>query len=292
MKTFREALQTQDFVLTAELNLSRESDPAAVIDQARALSGHVHAVQVSDSPDARVHFTPSVAAGLLIQNKIEPIAQLTCRDRNRVALEGELLSLGAMGVDSVLLLKGDRLPDDHRPRVQQVFELGGKELIETARSLAVDPTITAVPDFHIGTVATVFSPRKGWKPRSLLAKTDAGANFIQTQLCFDMPALRRYMSHLVEAQLTWRTAIVVGIATLPTAMTARWLHENVQGSVIPKKVIRRLQQARDPEQEGVTICAELLEELQDVPGVSGAHLVTPGDQATIAAAISQAKVVC
>ncbi len=288
MRTLQESIQKKDFVLTAELQLGRESDAAAITDQAGVLARCVDAIQVPDSPSARVQVTPSAACGILIRQGIEPVARLTCRDRNRIALENELMSLGAMGTKSVLLMRGDELPADHRPKVKQVFELGGKELIETARALADDPNVSCVPEFHIGTVATVFRPKAGWRPHSLLAKVDAGARFIQTQLCFNMNSLRRYMSHLVEAQLTWRCSVIVGLATLPDAMSARWLSENLMGSVIPKKLVRRLEQARDPEQEGVAICAELLQQLREVPGVSGAHLLTPGDLATIPAAIQAA----
>jgi methylenetetrahydrofolate reductase (NADPH) len=288
MKTFREAIRKQDFVLTAEMNLARESDAAAVLEQATVLGGQVDAIQVPDSPGARVQMTPLAVSSILIQNGIDPVAHLSCRDRNRVALESELLSLGALGVTSVLLLRGDALPDNHRPKSRQVFELGGKKLIEAARALADDPTVTAAPDFCIGTVATVFNPKAAWQPSSLLAKVEAGARFIQTQLCFDTAALSRYMTHLVEAQLTWRTAIIVSVATLPSAVTARWLSENLRGSLVPKKVVRRLEQARDPEQEGVAICTEVLQQLREIPGVSGAHLMTPGDPATIPAAIQAA----
>ena len=288
MITFREAIQKQDFVITAELNLARETDVPAVVQQARILDEHTDAIQVPDNPNARVHMTPLAASNILLQNGIQPIPHLSCRDRNRVALESELLSHGAMGVTSVLLMRGDDLPDNHRPKVKQVFELEGKELIRTARALVDDPTVASVPDFCIGTVATVFNPKAGWKPRSLLTKVEAGARFIQTQLCFDIAGLRRYMKHLVEAQLTWKTAVIVGIATLPSAVSARWLRENLRGSVVPNKVIRRLEQARDPEQEGIIICTELLQELGEVPGVSGAHLMTPGDIETIPAAITAA----
>ncbi len=254
----------------------------------RILGAHTDAIQVPDNPNARVQMTPLAVSSILIQNGIEPIAQLSCRDRNRVALECELLSLGATGVTSVLLLRGDKLPENHRPKVKHVFELGGKKLIEAARTLANDPTVACVPDFCIGTAATVFNPKAAWQPSSLLARVEAGARFIQTQLCFDMAALRRYMTHLVEAQLTWRTAIIVSVAPLPSAMTARWLRENLRGSLVPDKVIRRLEQARDPEQEGVAICAEILQELAETPGVSGANLMTPGDPETIKAAIQAA----
>jgi methylenetetrahydrofolate reductase (NADPH) len=288
MRTFREAIRKRDFVLTAELNLDRESDGTAVLEQAAMLGPQVDALQVPDNPAARVQMTPLAVSSLLIQNGIDPIPHLGCRDRNRIALESELLSFGALGVTSLFLLRGDELPDGYRPRSKQVFELGAKKLIESARALADDPTVASVPDFCIGTAATVFNPRAGWQPSSLLAKVEAGARFIQTQLCFDLAALRRYMTHLVDAQLTWRCAIIVSVATLPSAVTARWLRKNLRGSRVPKKIIRRLELAHDPEREGIAICAEMLQELADMPGVSGANLMTPGHPETIAAAIHAA----
>ena len=288
MSTFKEAIQKHDFVLTAEMKLARETGTSEILEQATILDQHTDAIQIPDNHNARVHMTPLAVANTLLKNKFEPLVHLTCRDRNRVALESELLSLGAMGVENLLLMRGDDLPEDHRPKIKQIFELGGKQLIETAQALADDPTVKSAPDFCIGTVATVFNPKAGWTPRSLLAKVEAGARFIQTQLCFDVPTLRRYMDHLVEAQLTWKASIIVSVATLPSAMTARWLRENLRGSVVPKKVIRRLQQARDPELEGITICTELLQEIAQVPGVSGAHLMTPGEVETIPAAIRAA----
>jgi methylenetetrahydrofolate reductase (NADPH) len=285
MRTFREAIQNRDFVLTAQLDLARESDQSAVLEQAAILAPQVDALQVPDNPEGRVQLTPLAVSGILLQNGIDPVAHLGCRDRNRLALESELLSLGATGVTSLFLLRGDDLQPGHRPRAKQVFEVGGRKLIEAARALADDPSVPAAPDFCIGTAAMVFNPKSGWQPSSLLATVEAGARFIQTQLCFDTAALRRYMTHLVDAQLTWRCAIIVSVATLPSAVSARWLRKNLRGSLVPVKVIRRLEQARDPESEGVAICAELLQELRNIPGVSGANLLTPGDPETIAAAI-------
>jgi methylenetetrahydrofolate reductase (NADPH) len=285
MRTFREAIQNRDFALTAQLNLARESDRESILEQAAVLAPQVDALQIPDNPDARVQLTPLAVSGILLENGIDPVAHLGCRDRNRLALESELLSLGLTGVTSLFLLRGDELPAGHRPKVQQVFELGGKKLIEAARALADDPSVPAVPDFCIGTAAMVFNPKAQWQPSSLLAKVEAGARFIQTQLCFDMAALRRYMTHLVDAQLTWRCAIIVSLAALPSAVSARWLRKNLRGSLVPMKVVRRLEQARDAEREGVAICAELLEELAEIPGVTGANLLTPGDPETVSAAI-------
>jgi methylenetetrahydrofolate reductase (NADPH) len=140
-------------------------------------------------------------------------------------------------------------------------------------------------ELYLGAVATVFKPSAGWSPEKLIAKAEAGAQFIQMQLCFDMELLRDYMARLVAAKLMWKFHVLVTLSPLPSADAARRLKEDLPDAIIPDAVIERLDQAGDPEQEGVTICAELLRELAEIPGVSGANLMTPGDPATIGAAI-------
>jgi methylenetetrahydrofolate reductase (NADPH) len=285
LNTFRDAILTQPFTLTAELGLNSASVAADVINQATLLSDHVDAIQVSDNPGGRLQMSAVAVSAILIQNGIDPVPLLTCRDRNRLALQSDLLGLGALGITSVLLMHGDKLPKDHPARPKHVFEIGGKELIATARSFATDPDIPVFPELFVGATATVFRPKRDWEPKAMLAKTDSGADFIQTQLCFDMDALRRYVDRLITAKVTWRVPIIVSLATLPSVETAEWLRDNLRGSLMPDKYVTRIKQANDPEQESVDICAELLQELATIPGISGANLMTPGEPATINAAI-------
>jgi 5,10-methylenetetrahydrofolate reductase len=145
--------------------------------------------------------------------------------------------------------------------------------------------LNPAPDFFIGAVGTVFSPEEDWKPRGLTAKLDAGARFLQTQPCFDMPALCTYMVRLVKERLTWNFHVIVGLACLPSVTAARWMSDMAGGALIPEATIRRLAQARDPEQEGVTICAELLQELAEIPGVAGVNLIPLGNADAVAEAV-------
>jgi len=286
LKTFKQAVRDEQFTLTAELTLRPVMDAAAVRRQAGMLEPVVDAIQFSDNPRGQPQMSALAAASLLLEQGIDPVPLISCRDRNRIALQSDILGLGVLGVSSLLLMHGDRLPEDHQPPVKQVFELGGKGLLRIARELAADAD-APVPDFFIGAVATAFNPNADWQPRALLAKADAGADFVQTQLCFDMTVLRRYVEKLVAAQLTWRAPIVVSVGVLPSADSARWLADNLRGSLMPEATVKRLQQASDPEREGVTICAELLQELSEIPGVCGANLVGWGDPALIPAAISE-----
>jgi methylenetetrahydrofolate reductase (NADPH) len=286
LNTFLESLRTQDFTLTAQLKLTPESGRESVLQQAEILAPVVDALQVTDNPGGSVHLSNLSASSLLMQKGIDPVIQMTCRDRNNIALQSDLLGAQALGITSILIQRGDKLPPDYRPKTKTVFEIGSGDLIRTARDISKK---NGSGDFHIGSVVTVFKPKPEWKAKSLVAKTNAGARFLQTQMCFDSDLLRQYMDRLVAIGLTRRAAVVVSVATLPSAEMARWVQNHVRGSVMPAAVIRRLEQSSDAEQEGINICAELLQEVKDIPGISGANVMTPGDVATIPAAIRAAN---
>jgi methylenetetrahydrofolate reductase (NADPH) len=288
----REAIGTSAFTLTAELTPC--ADAARLVEQARRLAGWVDAVQVTDNPGGRVHMSALVAAGLLRQAGIDPVLHMNCRDRNRVALYSDLIGAAGLGISSLLIMRGNEMPPRRRTStVNGVFDLGATQLIAAARAMRDDEgaaTLGAArpADFFLGAIARVFAPKATWEPRTLLTKVDAGARFVQTQLCFDMKVLRRYMARLVAAQLPRRAHVLVGLAPLPSADTARWLRDHVKGPLVPDAVIQRIEQARDPEAAGVEICAELLQEAAEIPGISGANLLTPANLEVIPAAIRAA----
>lgn len=276
MNTFSEALRTRQFTVTADVVLDRGTDAAALRRQARTLAPWVDAVQVPDAHDGRLQMSPLAAAALLLDEGLDPVVHLTGRDRNRIALENDLLGLGALGVTSLLLTRGEELPDGYKPPTRQVLELSGEDLVTTAMHLGEDESAPAAPEFCIGTAATVFAPKSGWQPRSLLGRVDAGVRFVQTQPCFNMKALARYMKHLVEARLTWRCGVIVGLVVLPDLRAAQLLHEGLRGTVMPAKVVQRIEGAADPVREGVALCAEKILKLREIPGVTGVNLSTPG----------------
>jgi len=276
LKTFRDAVRTQPFTVTADLALDRTTDAAAVRRQARLLVPHVDAIQVPDAHDGRLQMSGLAAAAILLAEGIDPVVHLTGRDRNRIALENDLLGLGVLGVTSLLLTRGEELPAGYKPPTRQVLELSGEDLVTTAVQLGEDESVAAMPEFCVGTAATVFAPKAAWTPKSLLNRVDAGVAFIQTQVCFNMKALRRYMTHLVDSRLTWRCAVIVSLAVLPDPASARIMRQHLHGTVMPEKVVQRIAQAADPEREGVRLAAEKIQRLQEIPGVSGVNLMTPG----------------
>jgi methylenetetrahydrofolate reductase (NADPH) len=288
LKRFRDAIRNRPFTVTADLALDRTTDTAGIRGQARLLAPLVDAIQVPDAHDGRLQMSGLAAAAILLNEGVDPLVHLTGRDRNRIALENDLLGLAALGVTSVLLTRGEELPAGYKPLTRNVLELSGEDLVTTAVQLGEDESIAAAPGFCIGTAATVFAPKAGWAPKSLLTRVDAGVAFVQTQVCFNMKALKRYMNHLVESRLTWRCAVIVSLAVLPDAAAARLLHRGLHGTVMPQKVVQRIAQAADPEQEGIRLAVEKIQRLREIPGVSGVNLMTPGPPELIVETIKAA----
>lgn len=288
MNRFSNAINNQAFVVTANLSLDRASTADSLRQQVRLLEPHVTALQIPDAHDGRLQVSATAAAAILLAAGVDPLVHVTGRDRNRIALENDLLGLSVLGVNSVLLTRGEELPAAYKPPAKQVMELSGEDLVTMARLMGEDESISGAGEFFIGTAATVFVPKKDWQPKQLSARVDAGARFIQTQICFNMKSMRRYMQHLVDARLTWRCAVMASLAILPNAAAARQLQQSLQGGVMSDKLVQRIAQATDPESEGVKICAEKIHKLQEIPGVSGVNLVSAGDPALIPAALAAA----
>ena len=270
-------MQGEQFSISAELTVKRESTADDVRRQADALGNFVDGIQVTDNPYAWVQMSALSAAGILIDHGVDAVPIMTCRDRNRIALQSDLLGLQALGVTSLMLMRGHRVPKDHSVPASTVFDLTGRELVALASSLG--------ESFFIGTGARVFRPGPRWQAESLTTRAAAGASFIQTQLCFNLDILRRYMERFVQAELTRNFAVMVSLSPLPSATTARWVKKNMSDSRIPDAVVKRLEDAKNPEQEGIIICAELMQDISEITGVSGVNLMTNGDTGTIPAAI-------
>lgn len=285
MKTFQQAVQGKAVTITAELTLQSHSDADDVARQVDLLGPWVDAIQVTDNAWSDMQMSAAVAAALVLRQGVDPIAVLTCRDRNRIALCGDLLGLRALGVTSVLLLRGLEIPEDHPDETNMVFDISSRELVAMAAGLGnLDPP---VPDkeFFIGIGARVLRPANGWAAKSLEERSSAGARFLQTQLCFNPDILRQYMQCLVAKHLTWKYSVIVSLAPLPSADKAQWLKKNLSGSRISNAVIRRLEKAKDPERDGIEICAELMREIVQIPGVTGINLMTMGNPESIRDAI-------
>jgi methylenetetrahydrofolate reductase (NADPH) len=294
MMTLQEKLKAGRFVITAEITPPVSCDPADLLAKAAPLKGLADAVNVTDGAGARAHLGALTAATILHQQDIEPILQFTCRDRNRIALQSDLLAAAASGIKNLLLLKGDDPKAGDQPDAKPVFDLDTVALTKTAigirdrGELPSGRKVAGQAQFFLGAGDMPVDPPTGWAPTSLQAKIAAGTQFVQTQFCMDAAMVRRYVARLMQDKIPEQIFILIGISPLRSAKSARWMREKLFGTIISDAIVARMESATDPESEGQRICLELLEELADIPGVAGAHLMAPGNEAAIAQVIAQA----
>jgi len=282
------------FALTAEIAPPLSCDAADVIRLARPLKGLADAVNVTDAAGARAHMGASAAAAILAREGIEPIQQFTGRDRNRIALQGDLLAAAALGVRNILLLRGDDPTAGDQPEAKPVFDLDTVGLLTTAAGLRnrgelpSGRQLARRPAFFLGVADVPIDPPAGWAPHSLKAKADAGAQFVQTQFCMDAGIVRRYLARLAEHGLVPRLAFLIGVVPLKSARSARWMRTHLPGTIIPDAIIARLERAADPQAEGRRVCLELMQELAEIPGVAGAHVMAPANPEAIPEVLTEA----
>ena len=290
MKTFNNALNNQDFTITSEVFLRPDTDEEAIRVQADILRESVDAILVTDNQSGQLHMS-SLSAGILLKKAdIDPIVQLSCRNRNRISLLSDLLGCTALGITNLMLTRGDRVPLEFNPRPKAIMDVNATELIALANNIKQDEKLRTNNQFLMGGVVTPFAPKSGWPAKNLAEKIDAGAQFVITHTCLDIDLIKNYMKRLVETQLLRRMHLIVGIAILKTAEDARWFRENRPNVNIPASIVTRLEEASDTNQEGIDICAEQLNELAQIPGVSGAHIIASNSVLNIPAAVEKSTI--
>jgi methylenetetrahydrofolate reductase (NADPH) len=290
-------LRSGNFVVTAELSPPVSTDPAVFIERAQSLRGLATAVNVTDGASSKAHLSSLAAAYFLVLNRIEPILQMTCRDRNRLALQGDLLGAVALGIRNVLILRGDDPAAGDQPEAKPVFDLDTTTLIAMAHKMRTQHRLPPGTEIQgevrlvLGAAEVPVDPPADWQPRGLLAKAEAGADFIQTQFCMDLKAVQNYAARLLDLGIAQKLPILIGISPIPSARSARWMREKLRGTLIPDAVIERLERATDPKLEGSRICIEFMQQLAETPGIAGAHVMAPQNHSAIAGVIAASGVV-
>ncbi len=288
-------LRSGQFVITAEITPPVSTDPAEFLRRAMPLKGLATAVNVTDGAGAKVHLSSLATAHFLVQSGIEPIFQMTCRDRNRLALQGDILGAASLGIRNILVLGGDDPKAGDQPETKPVYDLDSRTLLAMAHRMRTEnalPTGTKIdgPQLRLvlGAADVPLDPPPGWEPKGLKAKIEAGADFVQTQFCMDVGVVRRYLQRLADAGV--RVPLLIGVAPIPSARSARWMREKLYGTIIPDAYVERLERAADPKLEGRKICIEVLRELAVIPGVAGAHVMAPMNFAEIPLVITESGV--
>ena len=296
MGAFERQLSNGQFVVTAELSPPDSADPEEVYSRARVFEGYVDAVNATDGSGANCHMSSIAVCALLERRGYTTIMQISCRDRNRLAVQGDVLGASALGVSNVLCLSGDGVQAGDHPGAKAVFDLDCMSLMSTLRTMRDDSRflsgrpITTPPRMFIGAAANPFVPPFDYRVERLAKKISAGAAFVQTQYCFDIPRLEEYMRQVRDLGLHDRCAILVGVGPLNSARAARWIRDNVPGVHIPDDVIKRLAGAERPKLEGRRLCMELIQQIREVEGVAGVHVMAYRQEEAIAEIIDASGV--
>jgi methylenetetrahydrofolate reductase (NADPH) len=289
------ALRAGRFVITTEIAPPVSFDPEDLLRKARPLAGLADAVNVTDGASARAHMSALVAAAILARNGIEPILQLTCRDRNRIALQADLIGAAAEGIRNLLLLTGDDPKAGDQPDTKPVFDIDSTALTAMAKrmrdagELPTGKAIAGKAAFFLGAADLPLDPAPGWEPVKLAGKAQAGVQFVQTQFCMDAGIVARYAARLATNDATRGLHLLIGIAPLRSAKSARWMKQHLFGTIIPDAIVERLDRAADPAAEGGRICADLIAEFATIPGIAGVHVMAPANEAAVPDVIVQAR---
>ena len=272
-------LRAGRFAVTAELNPPDSADPADVLEAARPLGEVADAINATDASGANCHMSSIGISALLTRAGYGTVYQISCRDRNRIAIQGDVLGAAAMGVRNILCLTGDGVAVGDQPGAKPVFDLDSVSLLRTIRTMRDESVflsgrrITRPPRVFLGAAENPCVPPFEWRPDRLAKKVDAGADFIQTNYIFDMPVFERFMARVRDLGLDRKVFILAGVGPLASPRAARWMRSNVPGIHIPDSVIERLERSKKPAEEGKLLCIELIRQLREIPGVSGVHVM-------------------
>jgi len=275
-------LEGGDFALTLEVSPPVGPNRAAVERQIDLLKDYADAFNVTDNQSARVHTSSLAVSIMLKQSGLDPILQVTCRDRNRLAIQSDLLGASLHGITNVLALSGDAPIWGDHPQTKGVFEIDSINLIRILRMMRDDQVFEngkeipkIAPDYFIGAAANPFAPPYDFRPIRLAKKVAAGADFIQTQLIYNVPRFREYMKRVVDMGLHEKTAILAGVGPIRSARGAEFMKNEVAGMDVPDEIVKRMK-GLDKEkaaEEGLNICIEIAEEVRTIEGVRGLHVM-------------------
>ncbi|MCH8206207.1 MAG: methylenetetrahydrofolate reductase [Chloroflexi bacterium] len=280
LRRLSDALESGRFVVTAELNPPKGTDLARLFEMAESLRSVVDAFNLTDSHRSHMSMSPLAVARLLVERDIEPILQITCRDRNRIALQGDLLGAYAMGITNVLCMTGDHPKGGDHPDATPVFDLGAVELLRAISSLVsgsdmAGNELKGRPSLLAGAVVNPGAEDMDAELRRMEEKIEAGAAFFQTQTVYDAGAFERFMDRVRQ----YDVSIIAGYIMLKSAAMARMLNDSVPGVDVPNETVRELDEAEDRRKKSVEIAARVIREIR--PMCQGVHIMAVGWESEI-----------
>ena len=279
------------FAVTGEIGPPKNWDAEVIREKAKLLKDCVDCANITDNQTAIVRMSSIAAAIIVKQEGLEPVIQMTCRDRNRLAMQSDLLGAAAHGINNVLCLSGDHQSFGNHPGAKNVHDIDSLQLVQMVKGLreghfqCEEEIKGGGPGYFIGAAANPFADPLEWRPLRLAKKAAAGADFIQTQLVYDIPQFREYMKKVVDLGIHERTAILAGVGPLKSTAMARYMRDRVPGMRVPDECIDRMtgavagidqndKKARGEawRAEGLKLCIEQIQEIREIEGVAGVHI--------------------
>lgn len=290
-------LRSGRFAVTSELNPPDSADPEDVYRAALVLAGVCDGINAVDASGAHCHMSSVAICALLTRAGYSSVYQVSCRDRNRIAIQGDLLGAAAMGVGNVLFITGDDVTAGDQPEAKRVFDFDSIQAIQTAKIMRDEAMflsgrkLTTPPRLFLGAAANPFVPPYDWRPLRLAKKIAAGADFIQTQYCFDVPRFQEYMKRVRDMGLHEKAFILVGVGPLRSDRAAEFMRSKVPGVVIPDAVVERLRKTpkKKKRAEGKRICVEIIQQIREIEGVAGVHVMAYRQEELVAEIIEDAS---
>jgi len=272
-------LRAGAFAVTAEIAPPDSADPHVVYERASMFDGYVDAINATDGSGAHCHMSSVGMCALLTRRGYSMVMQVSCRDKNRIAIQGDVLGASAMGVSSILCLTGDGVQSGDHPEAKPVFDMDCITSLQMLRGMRDQAhflsgrKLTHPPQVFLGAAINPFAPPFDFRPLRLAKKVAAGAQFVQSQYCFDIDMFKQYMSRVRDLGLHEKVFILAGVGPLASARSAEWIRTNVAGVHIPDAVIKRLKGADNQAQEGTNVCIDMVNQIREIEGVAGVHIM-------------------
>lgn len=267
------------FVVTAELGPPKAVNINTIINKVKVLKGFCDAVNITDNQTSIVRMSSIASAIKIIQLGMEPIIQMVTRDRNRIALQSDLIGAAALGVKNVLCLTGDHQSFGNHPSSKNVFDIDSIQLIKMFKDMRDEHKFQCgeemkyPPEIFIGAAANPFADPFDFRPIRLAKKVNAGVDFIQTQLIYNIEKFKEYMKKVREMDLHKKVYILAGVGPIKSLGMAKYMQKNVAGMDVPDKILEKLKKSKDAKEEGINICVDIIQEIKEIEGVSGVHIM-------------------
>lgn len=284
--TLEKVLSAGHFAVTAELGPPQNANPEAIKKKAKHCAGNVEGANITDNQTAIVRMS-SIAAGVIaLSCGVEPIIQMVCRDRNRIAMQSDILGAAALGCKNLLCLSGDHQQFGNHPESAGVYDIDSVQLIAMVKQMrddkqfiSGDPIKEHEPRLFIGAVENPFADPFEFRVVRLAKKVNAGADFLQTQCIFDVDKFEKWMKMVVDQGLHEKIYILAGLTPVRSERALKYMNTEVAGMAIPEELISRMEAVKDKEEkkeEGIKICLEMIERIKNIEGVAGIHLMPIG----------------